>query len=220
MRTDLTKLKQCLINLLSNAAKFTEKGEVTLTVARQTGPEGRSHVMLQGVGQRHRHDRGADGPAVPGVRAGRFLDHPELRRHRPWPHHHQALLPPCWAARSTSTSTPGEGSTFTMDLPDQPGDHGMPRHRNPEPVASGGGRRRRSPCWWSTTIRPCTTCCADAREGRLSRHARARRRRGAGDRCARRRRTSSRSTCMMPKVDGWSVLAEHEVRSRAARTFR
>src|SRR6185312_8403827 len=34
LRTDLTKLKQNLINLLSNAAKFTEKGEVKLTLSR------------------------------------------------------------------------------------------------------------------------------------------------------------------------------------------
>jgi PAS domain S-box-containing protein len=34
LRTDLTKLKQCLINLISNAAKFTKEGDVKLTVAR------------------------------------------------------------------------------------------------------------------------------------------------------------------------------------------
>ncbi len=35
MRTDIVKLRQCLFNLLSNAAKFTENGRITVTVERR-----------------------------------------------------------------------------------------------------------------------------------------------------------------------------------------
>jgi len=35
MRSDMTKLRQSLFNLLSNASKFTESGTVTLTVERR-----------------------------------------------------------------------------------------------------------------------------------------------------------------------------------------
>jgi signal transduction histidine kinase len=34
MRADLTKVRQCLLNLLSNACKFTQGGTVTLEVSR------------------------------------------------------------------------------------------------------------------------------------------------------------------------------------------
>ncbi|MBI5544496.1 MAG: response regulator [Deltaproteobacteria bacterium] len=46
MRTDLTRLRQCLFNLLSNSAKFTEKGTISLGVRRLTA-EGRDWVSFE-----------------------------------------------------------------------------------------------------------------------------------------------------------------------------
>src|SRR5262249_22324236 len=40
MDTDVTKLRQSLFNLLSNAAKFTKEGTIWLDVARELAPEG------------------------------------------------------------------------------------------------------------------------------------------------------------------------------------
>jgi signal transduction histidine kinase len=37
MQSDLTKVRQCLLNLLSNACKFTQNGTITLTVTRDQG---------------------------------------------------------------------------------------------------------------------------------------------------------------------------------------
>ena len=42
MHSDQVKVRQCLFNLLSNAAKFTEGGRITLQVRREAGPEGGS----------------------------------------------------------------------------------------------------------------------------------------------------------------------------------
>jgi signal transduction histidine kinase len=79
MRADLTKVRQALFNLLSNACKFTERGTVTLRARRE--PDGRWIVF--DVGHGHRHDGGADRAAVPGVFAGGGVHEPPLRRDRP-----------------------------------------------------------------------------------------------------------------------------------------
>ncbi len=39
MHADVTRLRQCLFNLFSNACKFTEKGQIHFTVKRRTGPD-------------------------------------------------------------------------------------------------------------------------------------------------------------------------------------
>jgi PAS domain S-box-containing protein len=47
MRSDFVKVRQCLVNLLSNAAKFTENGRITLSVERVSAPEeGRDGVLV------------------------------------------------------------------------------------------------------------------------------------------------------------------------------
>jgi signal transduction histidine kinase len=53
MHADLTKVRQCLFNLLSNACKFTEQGTITLDVAREAvdGTAGvRFRVTDTGIG--------------------------------------------------------------------------------------------------------------------------------------------------------------------------
>jgi len=50
MRTDLTKLRQTLFNLLSNACKFTEKGKVTLQISRRADHMVSFAVTDSGIG--------------------------------------------------------------------------------------------------------------------------------------------------------------------------
>jgi signal transduction histidine kinase/DNA-binding response OmpR family regulator len=50
MRTDLTKLRQTLFNLLSNASKFTEKGKITLEIKRRADGMVSFAVQDTGIG--------------------------------------------------------------------------------------------------------------------------------------------------------------------------
>ncbi|MEP2120288.1 MAG: response regulator [Bauldia litoralis] len=47
MESDETKIRQCLLNLLSNASKFTKKGTVTLSVRGVAGPDGGDCIAFQ-----------------------------------------------------------------------------------------------------------------------------------------------------------------------------
>jgi PAS domain S-box-containing protein len=53
MHADLTKVRQSLFNLLSNASKFTHNGTITMDISRSASPEGDSilfHVSDSGIG--------------------------------------------------------------------------------------------------------------------------------------------------------------------------
>ena len=89
-RGDPLRLGQILINFCNNAVKFTEKGEVAVQVRVLEDTADSQLVEFSvsdtGIGM----TRGADRAPVPGLRAGRRLDHPQIWRHRAWPRHLQA----------------------------------------------------------------------------------------------------------------------------------
>ena len=87
IHADQIRFRQALLNLASNANKFTEKG--TVTIAAQPAATGsRSRC-------RHRnwHDRRADGQAVSGVYAGLFHDREQIRWYGAWSRHQPTFLP-------------------------------------------------------------------------------------------------------------------------------
>jgi signal transduction histidine kinase/DNA-binding response OmpR family regulator len=120
MHADVTKVRQCLFNLLSNACKFTERGSIRLRVARQlvAGRDVmRFEVADSGIGMTPQQVDNlfeafaqADASTTRkygGTGLGLALSRHFCRR---------------MGGDITVQSALGEGSTFTMDLPVQVGD--------------------------------------------------------------------------------------------------
>ncbi|MCW5692169.1 MAG: response regulator [Pseudolabrys sp.] len=204
LRTDITKIKQCLINLLSNAAKFTKQGTVLLRVAREEGEHGVSQV---------RFDVGDSGIGMTPEQLGRLFqaftqaDSSTTRNFGGTglgltiTRHFVTML----GGTIDVVSEPGKGTTFSIVLPDREGGEAATSVADdlglaPEGVAS------------SITVLivdddPAVHDVLSAtlgREGYVLLHAR-----DGAEALAIMRKTPPDIVTLdvqMPKVDGWSVL--------------
>src|SRR5262245_14380700 len=113
-RSDQTKLKQCLLNLLSNANKFTSKGTLTLTAARADNARMSFRVSDTGVGMTQEHlgrlfEAFSQADASTTKRFGGTGLGLAITKH------FCTML----GGDVAVESSPGKGSTFTITLPDQ-----------------------------------------------------------------------------------------------------
>lgn len=116
MHADLTKVRQALFNLLSNAAKFTERGTITLAVSRETGSVAGDSVVFrvadtgigmttEQLGRLFQPFSQADASTTRKY-GGTGLGLALTRR-----------FSEMMGGNVTVSSEPGQGSTFTISLP-------------------------------------------------------------------------------------------------------
>ncbi|MGA7485372.1 MAG: response regulator [Xanthobacteraceae bacterium] len=119
MRTDLTKLKQSLINLLSNAAKFTQNGKVILSLSREEASSGPTrftfHVSDTGIGM-NEEQLGRLFQAFTQADSSTTRHYGGTGLGLTITRHFASML----GGAIQVTSKPGEGSSFIMTLPDHP----------------------------------------------------------------------------------------------------
>lgn len=203
LRTDLTKLKQNLINLLSNAAKFTKDGEVKLKLSRTDGEDGikriRFDVSDSGIGMDEEQlaklfqsFTQADSSTTRNF-GGTGLGLTITR-------HFCTML----GGSVDVTSTPGKGSTFTMIIPDQVA---KPVAPPTGPRVSGRADGKATKTILVVDDDPAVHEVLSAtlsREGYEILHA------YDGDEALKTMRTLEPDIVtldvMMPKIDGWSLL--------------
>jgi signal transduction histidine kinase/DNA-binding response OmpR family regulator len=117
MHVDLVKLKQSLINLLSNAAKFTKGGSVTLTMAKAKSAAGRPvfsfAVKDSGIGMTD-EQMGRLFQAFTQADTSTTRNYGGTGLGLTITRHFATML----GGDITVTSKPGEGSIFTIVLPD------------------------------------------------------------------------------------------------------
>jgi PAS domain S-box-containing protein len=200
LRTDYTKLKQSLLNLISNGCKFTENGTVRLTVAltpdevlfelRDTGI-GMTPAQLEKLFQAFTQADASTTRQFGGTGLGLAITRRLCR-----------ML----GGDVTVTSAPGQGSIFTINLP----------LRQDEEIAAPEPQVERAPAAASSGAGPLVLLVDDdpqihdligtmlAREGYRVDHA------NGGKEALEKARAEHPTVIlldvMMPQVDGWAVL--------------
>jgi signal transduction histidine kinase/DNA-binding response OmpR family regulator len=136
MNVDLVKLKQSLINLLSNAAKFTKAGLVRLAVARHVSEQGKAiftfSVSDSGIGMSE-EQMGRLFQAFTQADASTTRNYGGTGLGLTITKHFCTML----GGDVTVTSAPGQGSTFTVTLPDGGKDETAPRPQTDAAVVDG-----------------------------------------------------------------------------------
>jgi signal transduction histidine kinase/CheY-like chemotaxis protein len=116
MRADLTKVRQALFNLLSNASKFSEHGTITLEVAREAGGNDGGWVIFRvsdtGIGMT-REQLGRIFQAFSQADASTVRKYGGTGLGLTITRHFCRLM----GGDVTVASEPGKGSTFTIRLP-------------------------------------------------------------------------------------------------------
>ncbi len=204
MRVDLVKLKQSLINLLSNAAKFTKGGLVKLSVGRQVSDQGRTiftfAVSDSGIGMSD-EQIGRLFQAFTQADASTTRNYGGTGLGLTITKHFCTML----GGDVTVTSEPGKGSTFTITLPDGGIEAVAPRIEAGATVAGDLSGRSVLIVDDDPTVHDVLRATI-AKEGYRLLHA------YDGAQALELARTERPDVItldvMMPKLDGWSVLGK------------
>ena len=199
--TDITKLKQSLLNLLSNASKFTKNGTVTLAVTRDGDDRVVFRVTDTGIGmteeqlgrlfQAFAQADSSTTRKFGGTGLGLAITR-----------HFARML----GGDVTVTSRPGEGSTFTLILPARQGEEASAQPATTTKRAVSGdvaGERTVLVIDDDEAVHE-TVGGMLGREGYRVVHAR--NGRDALDMARKERPDAITLDVMMPHMDGWSVL--------------